>query len=89
MKEGEGEGEVAFFSPKRWDHRNRADLIESATPCYDAQVVWLYQDSIPLRLTILGAIVRGLHHDTITTQHFDTGVCHQVFRKVPSSNDQK
>ena len=27
----EGEGEVAFFSAKRWDRRNRADLIESAT----------------------------------------------------------
>ena len=35
----EGEGEVAFFSAKRWDRRNRADLIESATPCHDAQVV--------------------------------------------------
>ena len=36
---GEGEGEVAFFSAKRWDRRNRADLIESATPCHHAQVV--------------------------------------------------
>ena len=35
---GEGEGEVAFFSTKRWDRRNRVDLIESATPCHDAQV---------------------------------------------------
>ena len=34
--EGEGEGEVAFFSAKRLDRRNRADLIESATPCHDA-----------------------------------------------------
>ena len=39
LAEGEVEGEVAFFSAKRWDHRNRADLIESATPCHDAQVV--------------------------------------------------
>ena len=39
--EGEGEGEVAFFSAKRWDRRNRADLIESATPCHDAQVMGL------------------------------------------------
>ena len=23
--EGEGEGEVAFFSAKRWDRRNRVD----------------------------------------------------------------
>ena len=35
----EDEGEVAFFSVKRWDRRNRADLIESATPSHDAQVV--------------------------------------------------
>ena len=54
--EGEGEGEVAFFSAKRWDRRNRADLIESATPCHDAQVVGLYPDSNPLRLTILAAM---------------------------------
>ena len=54
--EGEGEGEVAFFSAKRWDRRNRADLIESATPCHDAQVVGPYRDSNPLRLTILAAI---------------------------------
>ena len=55
-REGEGEGEVAFFSAKRWDRRNRADLIESATPCHDAQVVGLYRDSNPLRLTILAAM---------------------------------
>ena len=36
--EGEGEGEVAFFSAKRWDRRNRADLIESATPCHQEQI---------------------------------------------------
>ena len=52
----EGEGEVAFFSAKRWDRRNRADLIESATPCHDAQVVGPYRDSHPLRLTILAAM---------------------------------
>ena len=51
-----GEGEVAFFSAKRWDRRNRADLIESATPCHDAQVVGPYWDSNPLRLTILAAM---------------------------------
>ena len=50
------EGEVAFFSAKRWDRRNRADLIESATPCHDAQVVGPYRDSNPLRLTILAAM---------------------------------
>ena len=40
----EGEGAVAFFSAKRWDRRNRADLIKSATPCHDAQLVGLYGD---------------------------------------------
>ena len=53
---GEGEGEVAFFSAKRWDRRNRVDLIESATPCHDAQVVGPYRDSNPLRLTVLAAM---------------------------------
>ena len=54
--DGEGEGEVAFFSAKRWDRRNRADLIESATPCHDARVVGPYRDSNPLRLTVLAAM---------------------------------
>ena len=53
---GEGEGEVAFFSAKRWDRRNRVDLIESATPCHDAQVVGPYRDSNPLRVTVLAAM---------------------------------
>ena len=48
--------EVAFFSARRWDRRNRADLIESATPYHDAQVVGIYRDSNPLRLTILAAM---------------------------------
>ena len=38
-----GEDEVAVFSTERWDRRNRADLIESATPCHDAQVVGSYR----------------------------------------------
>ena len=50
--ESEGEGEVAVFSTKRWDRRNRADLIESATPCHDAQVVGSYRGSNPLHLTV-------------------------------------
>ena len=52
---GEGEGEVAFFNAKRWDRINRADLIESATPCQGAQLVGPYRDSNPLRLTVLAA----------------------------------
>ena len=42
-RKGEVEGEAAFFSTKRWHRRNRADLIESTTPCHDAQVVGSYQ----------------------------------------------
>ena len=52
----EGEGEVAFFSAKRWDRRNRADLIESTIPCHDAHVVGSYQDSNPLRLTVMASM---------------------------------
>ena len=48
----EGEGEVAVFSAKRWDRRNRADLIESANPCHDAQMVGSYRGLNPLHLTV-------------------------------------
>ena len=54
--EGKGEGEVAFFGAKHWDCRNRADLIESVTPCHDSEVVGLYRDSNPLHLTILAVM---------------------------------
>ena len=64
--EFEGEGEVAFFSAKRWDRRNRADLIESATPCHGVHMVGPYRDSNPLRLTILAAISEDY---TTTPQH--------------------
>ena len=40
---GAGEGEIAVFGAKRWDRRSRADLIESVTPCHDAQVVEPYR----------------------------------------------
>ena len=39
------------FSAKRWDCRNRADLIESTTPCHDALVVGPYWASNLLRPT--------------------------------------
>ena len=66
LKTVKDEGEVAFFSAKRWDRRNRADLIESATPCHDAQVAGPYRDSNPLRLTILA----GMSEDyTTAPQH--------------------
>ena len=52
----EVEGEVSFFNAKHWDRRNRADLIESVTPCHDARVVGPYRDSNPLHLTVLAAM---------------------------------
>ena len=70
--EGQVEGEVAFFSAKRWDRRNRADLIESATPCHDAQEVGLYRDSNPLRLTILAAMSEDY---TTAPQHLQCRFC--------------
>ena len=60
----EGEGEVAFFSAKRWDRRNRAELIESATPCHDPQVVGFYRVSNQLRLTVLAS-----KSEDYTTEH--------------------
>ena len=50
-----GEGKVAVLSAKRWDRRNRADLIESATPCHEAQMVSPYQVSNTLRLIVLAS----------------------------------
>ena len=44
---------LRFLSTKRRDGRNRADLIESATPCHDAQVMGSYRGSNPLRSTVL------------------------------------
>ena len=61
-----GEGEVAFFSAKRWDRRNTADLIEAATPCHDAVVVGSYLVLNPLRLTILTSKSKDY---TTTLQH--------------------
>ena len=53
--EGEFEGEVEYFSAKCLDRRNRADLIDSATPCHDAQVVGSHWLLNPLLLTVLTA----------------------------------
>ena len=63
----EVEGEVAFFSAKRWNRRNRADLIEPTTPCHDAQVVGPYRDSIALPLSVLAAMSEDY---TTASQHF-------------------
>ena len=87
---GEGDGEVAFFSAKCWDRRNRADLIESATPCHDAQVVGPYRDSNPLlRLTVLAAMSEDY---TTAPQHllcdgFTT--CKQRYKNVTIKNPFK
>ena len=51
---GEGEGKVAFFSAKRWDRRNRADVI--ANPCDDAHVVGPYLNSNPLSLAVMAVM---------------------------------
>ena len=68
------EGEVAFFSAKRWDRRYRADLIESTNPCHGAQVVGSYRDSNPLRLTVLAAMSEDY---TTAPQHLqmETNCC--------------
>ena len=50
-----GEGEVAVFSARRWDRRNRADLVKSTTPCHGAQVGRSYWALSPLRLTVLAS----------------------------------
>ena len=53
--EVEGDGEVVVFSANCWDRRSSEALIESATPCHDAEVVRPYQVSSPLRQTVLAA----------------------------------
>ena len=62
------EGEGPTFRAKRWDGGNRADLIESVTPCHDTQAVRPYQDLNQLRLTILAAILEDY---TTAPQHLD------------------
>ena len=59
--QGEGEGKVAAFSAKRWHRRNRSALIESATPCHDAQGCWW--DLNPVRLTVLAA--KSVDYNTV------------------------
>ena len=53
LKARKGEGEVAFFSAKHWDRRNRAGLTVSTTPYHDAQMMGPYRVSNPLRITTL------------------------------------
>ena len=44
-----------FSAPSAGITENRADLIESATPCHDAQMVGRYRVSNPVLLTVLAA----------------------------------
>ena len=67
--ESEGECEVAVFSAKRWDRRNRADVIKSTAPSYDAPVVRPYRVSNPLRLT---NVTSKSKDNTTAPQHFQT-----------------
>ena len=83
MTFGEGEGEVAFFSAKRWDRRNGVDLIESATPCHDAQVVGPYRDSNPLRLTVLAAMSEDY---TTAPQHLQKQTPSKTFQNQKEHN---
>ena len=80
-KHSEGEGEVSFFSAKRWDRRNRAHLTDSATPCHDTQVVGSYRVSNgvsnPLPLTGLAAKSEDY---TTAPQHLHS-LCSYLFTK--------
>ena len=68
FRNGEGEGEVAFFSAKSWTRRNRADSIGSAAPCHDPQVVgWVLPGIEPTLPDCPGSKVRGLHQCCATT----------------------
>ena len=62
-------GEVVVFSAKCQDCRNRAELIESMTPCHDAQMVGSFQVWSPHHLTILAA---KSENDTIAAQHLQS-----------------
>ena len=75
-----GDGEVAFFSAKRWDHRNIADLIESATPCHDAQVVGSYRVSNRLCQTALTANSKDYTTapQTQNYSHMNLEQCYQI-----------
>ena len=77
----EGEGKVAFFSAKRWDRRNRADLIESA---HDAQVVGPYRDSNPLRLIVLATMSEDY---TTAQQHLHTATVNDRVYLIGSSSE--
>ena len=57
-------------------------VIESATPCHDAQVVGLYWDSNPLRLTFLAAMSEDY---TTAPQHLQNMILFTVKIKGPKT----
>ena len=52
---------IAFFSAKRCDRSTRADLIESATLCHDAQILGVHKVE-PTLPDHSGCKIWGLHH---------------------------
>ena len=75
----DGEGEVAFFSAKRWDRKSREDVIESVTPCRDAQKGGALPGIELCPPDCSGCKVRGLHHCATTP----SPVRGQIFAGVP------
>lgn len=51
----ESDGEVVVFGAKRWDHRSREELTESAIPCHDPHVGGDFTCSNLYALTVLVA----------------------------------
>ena len=68
FRRNEIEDEVAAFSAKCWDLRNKAGLIESTTSRHDAQVVGSYR-ARPTPPDSSDFEVRGLHHCATTTSN--------------------
>ena len=67
----------AVFSANRWDRRNRADTIESVTPCHDAQVVGSYGGSNPLESQNYTTALQ--HHNT--SEHLYLAKCQSLVSK--------
>ena len=72
---------AGIAAAKRWDGRNRAGLIGSATPCHDAHVVGSYRVSNPLHLTVQTA---ELEDYTTPLQHL-SDFCQTEYDKIKHS----
>ena len=73
---------LCFFSAKNWDGRNRADLIGSATPFHDTEVVGPYLDLNPLCLTVLAAMSEDY---TTAPQHLHANLTSTTSTPITSS----